>query len=84
MTEIRNETLILVINLFFKYSWYMFMLLLTVAVIVALTYVLTFKAHIRPARMVPTPLDSLSPTSDSCDLIQNTTTPNSSFACLHS
>ena len=34
--------------------------------------------------MVPTPRDSLSPTSASYDLIQNTTTPNSFFACLHS
>ena len=34
--------------------------------------------------MVPTPRDSLSPTSASYNLIQNTTTPNSFFACLHS
>ena len=59
------------------------MLLLFIAVIVVLTYVLTFKAHLGPARTVPTPLDSLPHTSDSCDLIQNPT-PNSSFACLHS
>ena len=47
------------------------MLLLTIEVVVVLTYVLTFKVHIRPARTVPIPLDSLSPTSASCDLLLN-------------
>ena len=83
MSKSGNETPILVINLLFKYSWYVCMLLLTIAVIVVLTYVLTFKAHIGPTRTVSTPLVSLPHTSDSCELIQNTT-PNSSFACLHS
>ena len=80
MSESGNVTPIWVINLLFEYSWYVFMLLLT---IVVLAYVLTFKAHLGPTRTVPTPLDSLPYTSDSCDLVQNTT-PNSSFACLHS
>ena len=84
MAESENETPILVINLLFKYSWHAFMLLLTIALIVVLTYVLTFKEHMRPARTVPTPLNSLSLTPASCNLIQNTTTPISSFACLHS
>ena len=83
MSESGKVTPIWVINLFFEYSWYVFVLLLSIAVIVVLTYVLTFKAHIGPTRTVSTPLDSLPRTSDSCDLIQNTTTPNSSFACLH-
>ena len=83
MSESGNVTPVWVINLLFEYSWYVFMLLLSIAVIVVLAYVLTVKAHVGPARTVPTPLDSLPHTSDSCDLIQNTTTPNSSFACLH-
>ena len=87
MSENGNVTPIWVINLLFEYSWYVFMLLLTMAVIpviVVLAYVLTFKAHFGTTQMVPTPLDSLPHISDSCDLIQNTATPNSSFACLHS
>ena len=83
MSESGDVTPVWVINLLFEYSWYVFMLLLFIAVIVVLTYVLTFKAHLGPARTVPTPLDNLPHTSDSCDLIQNTT-PNSSFACVHS
>ena len=81
--ESGNVTPIWVINLLFEYSWYVLMLLLTIAVIVVLTYVLTIKAHIRPTRTVFKPLDSLPQTSHGCDLIQNTTPPNSSFACLH-
>ena len=83
MSESGKVTPIWVINLLFEYSWYVFMLLLSIAVIVVIAYVLTNKAHIGPTRMVSTPLDSLPHTSDSCDLIQNPT-PNSSFACLHS
>ena len=84
MSESGNVTPIWVINLLFEYSWYVFMLLLTMAVVVVLAYVLKITAHLGTTRTVPTPLDSLSHTSDSCDLIQNTTTPNLSFACLHS
>ena len=83
MSESGNVTPVWVINLLFEYSWYVFMLLLFIAVIVVLTYVLTFKAHIGPARTVTTPLDSLPHTSDGCELIQNPT-PNSSFAGIHS
>ena len=84
MAESGNVTPIWVIDLLFEYLWYVFMLLLSIAVIVVLAYVLTLIAHVSPRRTVSTPLDSLPHTSDSCDLIQNTTTPNSSFACLHS
>ena len=78
MSESEKVTPIWVINLLFEYSWYVFMLLLSIAVIVVLTYVLTFKAHIGPTRTVSAPPDSLPYTSDSCDVIQNP------FACLHS
>ena len=45
MLESGNVTPIWVINLLFEYSWYVFMLLLTIAVIVVLAYVLTFGAN---------------------------------------
>ena len=83
MSESGKVTPIWVINLLFEYSWYVFMLLLSIAVIVVIAYVLTNKAHIGPTRMVSTPLDSLPHTSDGCELTQNPT-PNSSFAGIHS
>ena len=81
MSKSGNVASIWVINLLFEYSWYVLMLLLS---IVVFAYVLTIKVHFGPTRTVSTTLDSLPLTSDSCDLIQNSTTPNSSFARLHS